>query len=41
MRLKISGKRGKDGHKYNLRTTSKVAFLIVGDYNVENTNICL
>ncbi|KAK2422598.1 hypothetical protein QL285_033122 [Trifolium repens] len=33
VRLRILGKRGRDGRRYNLPTASEVAALIVGDYD--------
>jgi hypothetical protein len=34
VRLRILGKRGRDGRRYNLPTASKVSALIVGDFDV-------
>ncbi|XP_058733993.1 uncharacterized protein LOC131605682, partial [Vicia villosa] len=40
LRLRILGKRGYDGRRYNLPTTSEVAALIVGDFDsVEERDI--
>jgi hypothetical protein len=33
VRLRILGKRGRDGRRYNLPTASEVAALIVGDFD--------
>ncbi|CAJ2631977.1 unnamed protein product [Trifolium pratense] len=33
LKLRILGKRGRDGRRYNLPTTSEVAALIVGDFD--------
>jgi hypothetical protein len=33
IRLRILGKRGRDGRRYNLPTASEVAALIVGDFD--------
>jgi len=34
LKLRILGKRGRDGRRYNIPTASKVVALIVGDYDV-------
>ena len=36
IKLRILGKRGRDGRRYNLPTASEVAALIVGDFDGEN-----
>jgi hypothetical protein len=36
IKLKILGKRGRDGRRYNLPTASEVAALIVGDFDGSN-----
>nr|KYP72056.1 hypothetical protein KK1_011343 [Cajanus cajan] len=36
LKLRIIGKRGKDGRRYNLPITSEVASLVVGDFDVGN-----
>jgi hypothetical protein len=33
IKLRILGKRGRDGRRYNLPTASEVAALVVGDYD--------
>jgi len=33
LKLRILGKRGRDGRRYNIPTASEVAALIVGDYD--------
>ncbi|MCI85493.1 helicase-like protein, partial [Trifolium medium] len=33
VKLRILGKRGRDGRRYNLPTASEVAALIVGDFD--------
>lgn len=33
LKMKIFGKRERDGRRYNLPTASEVAMLIVGDFN--------
>lgn len=37
MKLRIIGKRGNDGRRYNMPTASEVAALVVGDYDAANT----
>uniref|UniRef100_A0A151UIG2 Helitron helicase-like domain-containing protein n=1 Tax=Cajanus cajan TaxID=3821 RepID=A0A151UIG2_CAJCA len=36
LKVKIMGKRGKKGRRYNLPTTSKVAALVMGNFDVGN-----
>jgi hypothetical protein len=38
IKLKILGKRGRDGRRYNLPTASEVAALIVGDFDGVNAD---
>nr|KYP69792.1 hypothetical protein KK1_008997 [Cajanus cajan] len=36
LKLRIIGKRGKDGRRYNLPTASKVVALVVDDFDADN-----
>jgi len=36
IKLRILGKRGRNGHRYNLPTASEVAALIVGDFDTSD-----
>nr|XP_025648288.1 uncharacterized protein LOC112743284 [Arachis hypogaea] len=38
VKLRLLGKRGNDGRRYNLPSTNEVAALIVGDFDLEKTD---
>ncbi|QHO43495.1 uncharacterized protein DS421_5g163260 [Arachis hypogaea] len=38
IKLRLLGKRGKDGRRYNLPSTDEVAALIVGDFDIDKTD---
>ncbi|XP_025692541.1 uncharacterized protein [Arachis hypogaea] len=38
IKLRLLGKRGKDGRRYNLPNTDEVAALIVGDFDIDKTD---
>ncbi|XP_015950056.1 uncharacterized protein LOC107474925 [Arachis duranensis] len=38
VKLRLIGKRGKDGRRYNLPSTSEVVALIVGDFDIDQTD---
>ncbi|XP_072073101.1 uncharacterized protein [Arachis hypogaea] len=38
IKLRLLGKRGKDGRRYNLRSTNEVAALIVDDFDIYKTD---
>nr|XP_029145189.1 uncharacterized protein LOC112717234 [Arachis hypogaea] len=38
VKLRLLGKRGKDGRRYNLPSTNEVAALIVGDFDINRTD---
>ncbi|XLR23531.1 hypothetical protein S83_051431, partial [Arachis hypogaea] len=38
IKLRLLGKRGKDGRRYNLPNTDEVAALIVGGFDIDKTD---
>ncbi|XP_072087265.1 uncharacterized protein [Arachis hypogaea] len=38
IKLRLPGKRGKDGRRYNLPTTDEVAALVVGGFDIDKTD---